>query len=94
LKNFIQRFKNAKTVIRQIKAREWRAHYNPLSRRHLTAHNGTLQLWIGNGAWFCEIDGGSGNYFGLVWRHYVWWLAAKKLTNDADKQIVEAVPKL
>ena len=82
---FMKRYANAKKAIAQIRAGEWDPHYNPLSRAHLTANRNGLELWIGNGAWFCEIRGGTGNYFGLFWRHYVWWAAARQMKSRADK---------
>ena len=84
--DFMKRYANAKKAVVQIRAGEWEPKYNPLSRANLTAKRGNLELWIGNGAWFCEIRGGSANYFGLIWRHYVWWAAARRLRLEADAE--------
>lgn len=83
LKDFITRFKNARKVVHQIRAGEWTPGYNPFSRAHLVAEREDLELWVGNGPFFCEIR--DHDCFGLFWRHYVWWAAAKKLKEDADK---------
>ena len=96
MNHFIQRYKNARTAVAQIRSGEWVPRYNPLSRAHLTADSKGLELWIGNGAWFCEIRGGERTYFGLFWRHYVWWAAARKLKADAERNYPRAagVPTL
>lgn len=77
------KLRNALTAIRQIRAGEWVPRYNPISNCHLTAHRNGMELWLGNGAFFCEITPGC--YFGLVWRHLVWWAAAKRLRDTADR---------
>lgn len=82
MKNFIQQFRNAKTCIAQIRRGEWVPEYNIYSRKHLTARRKGLELWLGNGAFFCDIDN---TCFGLIWRHLVWWAAARKLRRDADR---------
>ncbi len=79
---FIQRYRNARTAVQQIRRGEWVPLYNSLCNECLTAHRGGLELWIGTGAWFCEIDG---NYFGLFWRHYVWWAAARQMKHMFDR---------
>ena len=91
IENFIQRYKNAKKIIEQIKRSEWIPDYNYISQEHLTADRDGLILWIGNGSFFCEIEKNKYNpldqkYFGLFWRHYVWWSAARRLKKDADKK--------
>jgi hypothetical protein len=84
---FIQRFKNARKVVQQIRAGEWVPRYNSLSDKCITAHRGDLKLWIGNGPFFCDIEDKA---FGLFWRHYVWWAAARKMTVNADKAYKKA----
>ncbi len=85
MSRFLQRFENAKKAIAQIRAGEWEPRWNPFSNECLNAHRGDLELWIGNGPFFCEIQGPiPGAYLGLLWRHYVWWAAARKLKRDAD----------
>lgn len=95
VKDFLKRYKNARKAIAQIRAGEWEPIYNSLSLTNLTAKRGDLELWIGNGPWFCEISGGL--YFGLFWRHYVWWAAASAMKQAADKAChsqCETVPSL
>ena len=88
LKCFVIRFNNARKVIEQIRNGEWKPQYNSLTRGHETANRGSLQLWLGNGSFFCEItQEGKRPAFGLVWRHWVWWAAARKLKVDADKSV-------
>jgi hypothetical protein len=77
------KFQRARLVIQQIKNGEWIPRYNDIDSGHLTAHRNGVELWIGNGAWFCDIK--ETNAFGYVFRHYVWWAAARKLKRDADK---------
>jgi hypothetical protein len=84
--NFITRYKNAKTVIQQLKNNEWEFKYNSLSGHCLTTHRDGLKLWVGNGSWFCEIEIESSNSFGLFWRHYVWLFAAASKTAEADNK--------
>lgn len=67
---------NARTVVAQLKRGEWEFRYNPLTRHCCTAHRGELELWVGNGALFCDICGK--NAFGPILRHWVWWAAARK----------------
>ena len=101
MRNFVQRFRNAQTAIGQIKRGEWMPLWNPYSMKHLTAHRDGLELWLGNGSFFCDISGnapfrcdGSGNtYFGLFWRHYVWFAAARKLRRSADKKVRRMIYK-
>lgn len=92
MKTFIRRFRNARTAVQQIRRGEWVPRYNRFDGQHIVAHRDGMEMWIGNGAWFCEITGKGGTgYFGLFWRHYVWWAAARKMKRDADR---DAVPIL
>ena len=100
LQRFTLRFINAKNVIRQIRNDEWIPRWNEHCDAHLTAFRGEYRLWLGNGASFCEVtfqdkDSEPGA-FGLIWRHWVWWAAARKLKSDADrkKQSMREIPKL
>ena len=101
MRNFVQRFRNAQKVIEQIKRGEWRPIWNPYSRKHMTAHRDGLELWLGNGAFFCDISGNQffhcdarlNNYFGLFWRHYVWFAAARKLRRSADRKVLRSFYK-
>jgi hypothetical protein len=90
MNNFIQHYKNAKTCIAQIKRGEWTPRWNSLSEKFLTAHRNGMELWIGNGAWFVDID--EKNYFGLLFRHWVWHAAAWRLHRVKAKK--EPVPVL
>ena len=67
---------NARTVVAQLKRGEWEFRYNPLTHCCCTAHRGELELWVGSGAFFCDIR--DKNAFGLILRHWVWWAAARK----------------
>jgi hypothetical protein len=95
LNDFITRYRNAKKAIQQIKNGEWEPIYNSLAKAHLTAVKGELELWLSNGSFFCEIEGGS-PYFGLFWRHWVYFAASRKLKKDADRKMkeVRVQPKL
>ena len=93
MRNFVQRFRNAQKAIEQIKRGEWMPIWNPYSRKHLTAHRDGLELWLGNGAFFCDISGNLNNYFGLFWRHYVWFAAARKLRRSADRKVLRSFYK-
>lgn len=88
--NFIKCWHNARTVVQQIKKGEWVPRFNPLNGSHLVAERDGLALWIGNGCWFCDMYQ-SNPAFGLVFRHYVWWAAARKLKAGADASLKPAV---
>lgn len=79
LDNFMRRYRNARACVAQIRAGEWVPRYNSLSDKYITAHRGPLELWIGNGAWFCDIQ--PAEHFGVFWRYYVWWAAARRLAR-------------
>jgi hypothetical protein len=88
LNNFITRFYNAKTVIQQIRNGEWEpCLWSTDLNMYLAAKRDGLELWIGNGPFFCEIEKKEGTlpYFGLFWRHWVYWAAVRKLLYDADQ---------
>lgn len=94
MRNFVQRFRNAQKVIEQIKRGEWMPIWNPYSIKHLTAYRDGLELWLGNGSFFCDIcDARLNNYFGLFWRHYVWFAAARKLRRSADRKVLRSFYK-
>ncbi|QHQ14555.1 hypothetical protein GMW39_00840 [Pectobacterium parmentieri] len=100
ISNFVLRFKNARKVINQIKAGEWVPRLNTTDGEHYTAHREGRMLWIANGAFFCDLkepdDYEDLMAFGLIFRHWVWWAAARKLKADADKKTLVKynVPKL
>ncbi|HAR38827.1 MAG TPA: hypothetical protein DCS09_09810 [Porphyromonadaceae bacterium] len=75
---------NAKKCIKQIRAGEWVPKYNSLSRAHITANRDNKELWLSNGSFFCGIEGG--NYFG-IFRHWVYYAAARKLKVEADRKV-------
>lgn len=96
---FIQRYKNAKKVVAQIKNGEYIPQTNEFDRKHYHASSSDgIDLWIAN-AWSLTIISGT-NYsartcpFGTFWRHYVWWFAARKLKKDADNSTLHKVPVL
>lgn len=74
---FRARLRNARAVIEQIRAGEWDFQYNPLTRSCCTATRGGRELWVGNGAFFCDLRYGE-PAFGLILRHWVWHAAARK----------------
>ncbi|CBX44544.1 hypothetical protein P88_00330 [Erwinia phage phiEt88] len=100
LKNITLRFNNARIVIRQIKNDEWVPEWSEHSNEHLTALRGKYKMWIGNGAFFCEViprnEYDTPGALGLIWRHWVWWAAARKLKKNADRERKSAhkIPKL
>lgn len=83
ISGFILKFKNAKAVVRQIQSGEWDAIVNVIGGEIYTAERNGYRLWLANGPFFCEIDEFNGEKcapaFGLVWRHYVWWMAARNI---------------
>lgn len=99
LERFVRRYRNARTSIKQIRAGEWLPEWNIYSKSHLTAGRDDLELWIGNGPFFCEIQPRFRHpqwreavpaYFGLFWRHYVWWAAARRMKTKADRGYVRS----
>ena len=84
-------FKNAKAVIEQIRNGEWEFLYNPLSQKHCRAEREGRVLWISNGSWYCDVD--DCNAFGLLFRHWVWWAAARKATKEANGKYSKPKPK-
>lgn len=77
------RWNNAKIVIQQISDGEWEFNYNPMTGHCCNAIRLNRKLWVGNGGWFVDVD--DSNAFGLIFRHYVWWAAARRarLSEDA-----------
>lgn len=74
---FIQHYRNAKVCIAQMRRGEWLPRWNPISHTYITAWRSGHELWIGSGGWFVQIDGT--DYFGLLFRHWVWWAGARRL---------------
>ena len=85
---FVERLKmqhrNARKCINQIRAGEWVPVYNRLKNTHITAERGGLRLWLSNGPPFCDID--DKNYFGILFRFWVYFAASRKLKADADRK--------
>lgn len=84
LGNFIQRWRNAKAVARQIRNNEWKFYYNNIEKICCTARRNDHELWVANGGFFCDVD--NKNAFGFLFRHYVWWAAARKARKQEDRQ--------
>lgn len=78
--SFIQHYKNAKTCIAQMKRCEWIPLWNSLSNSYITAERNGLSLWLDNGPFFTDID--ERNYFGYLFRHWVYWNGVWKLKNS------------
>ena len=91
--NFRLQFNNARNAVRQIKDGEWIPRYNSIDREHYSAYRNGHKLWLANGAFFCEIDEVNEfrckPAFGLIFRHYVWWAAARELKRQADSALKE-----
>jgi len=90
----VSKFKNAKIVIQQLRNGEWEFRYNSLCGHCCTADREGRELWVSNGAWFVDVD--DSNAFGLIFRHWIWWAAARKARYQADKRLrpESNVPKL
>lgn len=90
-KSFRIRMHNAFLAVQQIKDGEWVLDPNRAANEHLTARRNGAVMWLGNGPFYLSARKGSYDadkpcYFGLFWRHYVWWAAARKMKMDADKE--------
>lgn len=89
--NFITRFNNAKKCVKQIKNGEWNKRINAIDGNVYTAHRDGYRLWLANGSFFCEIEEFNGEKcqpaFGLLFRHYVWFAAARSLKKKAEHSI-------
>ena len=90
MKKFSQHYRNAKACIAQMKRGEWIPEWNLFDRSYIRAERNGMNLWVGNGPWFVDID--DKNYFGLLFRHWVWYAGAWKL-RYAKKPKIE-VPVL
>lgn len=81
------RYNNAKLVINQIRAGEWTPGRWHDGGRYYIASRGSVNIWLANGPFFCEgFVGDAANakgsgLFGLIFRHWVWWAAARHLAN-------------
>lgn len=91
ISNSLKHYANAKKAIVQLNNGEWLPAYGPEFGRVLLARRDGLELWLGNGPWFCEIRG---DYFGLFWRHYVWWKAARAFVIRSHRDFKRDVPTL
>lgn len=104
--DFIIRYKNAKFVIEEIRQGKWKPQLNSGCGRHLVATHILYkkefrrgeELWLANGPFFLTINAPHQKHqcpFGLFWRHWVWWAAARKLRIDADDSLYKKdLPKL
>jgi len=92
ISNFSLRFRNAKKVINQIKAGEWVPVIDEKSNIYYAAHTDGHMLWLANGAYFCDLRHPDSlvdlKAFGLIFRHWVWWAAARNLKAEAEKKIL------
>ena len=94
MKNFISvvvlRFNNARTVIQQIRRGEWEVEPDGNTDTVYAAARCGYRLWLANGTFFCEVTEFYGDKckpaFGLLWRHYVWFAAARKLKKQAERE--------
>ena len=89
----IHNYKNAKAVIQQIKNNEWDFEISDYSERCYFGKKDGLQLWVSNGGFFCDIHklniAGSieTNAFGYLFRHWVWFAAAKQAKNKSELNV-------
>jgi len=91
IKGFIDNFKVAHAVVKQLRNDEWEFKWNRYTGSFLTASRCGCELWVGNiflAGWFCDSDPRS-NLFGYFWRHYVCYVGvipakmrAKKLRRE------------
>jgi len=88
-------FKNARKVVAQIKGGEWDSGVYSIEGEVYGAILNGYRLWLANGPFFCDInqyqDEKCQPAFGLIFRHYVWWAAARKLKSPAK---VKHIPNL
>lgn len=84
LSRTIRRYQNARAVVQQIRNGEWAFQYNSLCDLCCVAHRGEREMWVGNGGFFLDVD--HSNAFGLIFRHYVWWAAARKARHQEDRR--------
>jgi len=79
-------YDRAKKIVEQIKNGEWVGDYNDMANEVYCIEKGDVKIWIANGGFFCkgykpkEVD-----LFGLVWRHWVWFVA-QKICKQALKE--------
>lgn len=86
--NTKQQFRNAQVCIAQIRRGEWTPRYNDIALSHLVARGPRRrEMWIANGPFFCDVEVDGRSCFGLIFRHWVWWAAARKLKRDADRAV-------
>tara|TARA_R100000951_G_scaffold22085_1_gene18337 strand:- start:2675 stop:2974 length:300 start_codon:yes stop_codon:yes gene_type:complete len=88
--DFYRQWLNAKYVVEQLKNDEWVFRYNSLSDKCCTAKRNDVELWVANGAWFCVIKTDP-KAFGLIFRHYVWWAAARRKTKEANNKFKKPI---
>ena len=79
IRRFKKRLKNANAVVKQIRAGEW--DFSPQYGVCFRAKRNGFELWVANGPFFCDT---TPRAFGLLLRHYVWWMAAESATRKAE----------
>lgn len=82
-----EKWKIARAVVKQIKRGEWSLEFNSTTNSCCTASRNELELWVGNGGYFCELSEASrlrSNAFGPLFRHYVWWAAARRAVRNEN----------
>ena len=85
INDFYKQWLNSKAVVKQLRNDEWQFKYNDLAGHCCTTERNGVVLWIANGAWFCVIETDP-KAFGLIFRHYVWWAAARRKTKEANNK--------
>lgn len=97
IKNFIQRYKNARTAVKQLRNNEWKFADEYEGAHEYRLVKGNISIWIANGALFCETinkDRESLNHFGLFWRHYVWHFGVVPFIKRNKPKEDDSVPIL
>jgi len=90
MKDFIQRFKNARKVVSMLKSGAFTPYM--IEGECYTAESEIGDLWLASGSFFCEMrKKNTREYigaFGLFWRHYVWFAAGRKFKRSAERKPV------
>jgi hypothetical protein len=73
IKDFIDNFKVAHAVVKQLRNEEWDFEWNSIAGCYCTAKRNGKELWVSNIiilGWFADSHPET-NLFGYFWRHYV-----------------------
>lgn len=92
------RWANSRKVVGEIKRGEWECErvIDGIVYKIQRKSDGLI-LWVANGPFFLAKDHGfakRNNIFGYIFRHYVWWAAARKLKKNKEFFKGEKVDKI